>query len=286
MPSTTPGRPLAIAATLLDQGLRRRLAGALRRAPARGELTLHYQPRLHPRDGRRMGVEALLRWHHAPYGQVPPDAFIPIAEGSDLILALGTWVLRQATADAARHPELGRVAVNVSARQVASGALPTQVAAALAESGLPPERLELELTETLPLEDRPEAAAMLGRLRDSGIGLALDDFGAGHASFARLRALPFTTLKLDRSLIARLPEAPTDLAILRSIRDVARALGLRLVAEGVERPAQLAAIEALGFDEVQGFLLGRPVPLGSLAPAPAPPPEAMRHPAEAMDLAG
>ncbi|WP_165838879.1 EAL domain-containing protein [Roseicella frigidaeris] len=261
---------MAIATTLLDQELRRQLAGALRQAPARGELAIHYQPRVHPVDGRRLGAEALLRWRHARYGQVPPNTFIPIAEGSNLILALGGWVLRQAMADAARHPELGRVSINVSVRQVLSGRLPAQVATALAESGLPPERLELELTETLPLGDMAEAAAMLGRLRDCGIGIALDDFGAGYGSFQRLRELPFSTIKLDRSLIARLPEDAKDFAILWAIRDLARSLRLRLVAEGVERPEQLEAAIGLGFDEVQGFLLGRPAPLEALVGPTAP----------------
>jgi EAL domain-containing protein (putative c-di-GMP-specific phosphodiesterase class I) len=263
-------RPLAIAAGLLDRALRRRLAGQLRGALDRGELALHYQPRIRLRDGQRTGAEALLRWHHARRGNVPPADFIPVAEGSDLIIAIGGWVLCRAAADAARHPGLGRVSVNISARQVASGALPGQVDAALGESGLPPERLELELTETLPLGEGPEVAAMLGRLRDRGIGLALDDFGAGYASFARLRRLPFTTLKLDHSLVAQLPDQPADIAILRAIRDLGRALQLRLVAEGVERPEQRAALIALGFDEAQGYLFGMPMPLGTLIPAVPP----------------
>ena len=119
----------------------------------RGELALHYQPRIRLVDGRRTGAEALLRWHHPARGSVPPAAFIPIAEGSDLIVALGGWALRRAAADAARHPGLGRVSVNVSARQLAAGVLPAQVDLALAESGLAPERLELELTESLPLAE-------------------------------------------------------------------------------------------------------------------------------------
>jgi EAL domain-containing protein (putative c-di-GMP-specific phosphodiesterase class I) len=170
---------MAIAAGLLDRALRRRLATDLRGAIRRGELALHYQPRIRLADGHRNGAEALLRWHHTARGSVPPAAFIPIAEGSDLIVALGGWALRRAAADAARHPELGRVSVNISARQLAAGILPAQVDLAFAESGLAPERLELELTESLPLAEGTQVAAMLGALRGRGIGLALDDFGTG-----------------------------------------------------------------------------------------------------------
>jgi EAL domain-containing protein (putative c-di-GMP-specific phosphodiesterase class I) len=253
--------PIAIAAGLLDRALRRRLATDLRGAIGRGELTLHYQPRIRLADGRRNGVEALLRWHHAARGPVPPAAFIPIAEGSDLILAIGGWVLRRAAAEAARHPGLGRVSVNISARQLTAGVLPAQVDLALAESGLAPERLELELTESLPLAEGGQVAAMLGALRGRGIGLALDDFGTGYASFARLRRLPFNTLKLDQSLVASVPGQPADLAILRAVRDLGRAMQLRLVAEGVETPAQHALLAELGFEEAQGYLFGGPMPL-------------------------
>ncbi|MDO9708415.1 EAL domain-containing protein [Paracraurococcus lichenis] len=276
MPPNSMQRLLATAAGQFDRGLRRRLATDLRGAIGRSELTLHYQPRVRLRDGARLGAEALLRWHHARRGEVPPADFIPIAEDSDLIVALGGWVLRRAAADAMAHPELGRVAVNVSARQVASGALPRQVEEALAVTGLPPARLELELTESLPLEDAPEVVAMLQGLRDRGISLALDDFGTGYASFARLRRLPFTTLKLDHSLIDGVPGAERDLAILRALRDLAQALRLRLVAEGVERVEQAAILADLGFEEAQGYLFGGAAPLplpgrlapGALAPAP------------------
>ena len=264
MPVTPMERPIDIAAGLLDRALRRRLATDLRGAIGRGELTLHYQPRIRLADGRRSGAEALLRWHHAARGHVPPAAFIPIAEGSELILEIGGWVLRRAAAEAARHPGLGRVSVNISARQLAAGVLPAQLDRALAESGLAPERLELELTETLPLDAEPEVAAVLRAIRDRGIGLALDDFGAGYASFARLRRLPFSTLKLDRSLVMPLPGELADRAILRAVRDLGRAMRLLLVAEGVETPAQRAALDGIGFDEAQGYLFGEPMPLAAL----------------------
>lgn len=257
-------RPITIAAGLLDRALRRRLSTDLRGALGRGELALHYQPRLSLADGCRTGAEVLLRWTHAARGPVPPAAFIPIAEDSDLILGIGGWVLRRAAAEAARHPELGRISVNISARQLADDVLPAQVDRALAESGLAPDRLELELTESLPLAEGTQVAAMLGGLRGRGVSLALDDFGTGYASFARLRRLPFTTLKLDHSLLAPLPGQPADLAILRAIRDMGQAMQLRLVGEGVETPAQHALLTELGFDEAQGYFLGSPMPLEQL----------------------
>lgn len=267
MPSFDMGSALSVAAGLFARSLRRRagrdLAADLRHGLRRGELALHYQPQVDLRSGRPVGAEALLRWQHPREGAVPPDTFIPLAERSSLIVELGGWVLRRAAAEAAAHPGLGRVAVNISARQILAGALPGQVEAALAEAGLPPERLELELTETLLLDESAEVAAMLGRLRDRGIGLAIDDFGAGYASFARLRRLPFTALKLDRSLLPEHPGAPEDAAILHAVRDLGRALGLRLVAEGVERAEQRALLAGLGFDEGQGWLFGRPVPVES-----------------------
>ncbi|WP_165943426.1 EAL domain-containing protein [Roseicella aquatilis] len=258
--------PLAAVADRLSHGLRRRIAGALPGALRRGELTLQYQPRIRLRDGARIASEALLRWHHTEHGEIPPTAFIPLAEGSDLIVAIGGWVLRQAAADARAWPHLGRVSVNISARQLPGGILAAQVAEALQSSGLPPERLELELTETLALPEDAATIAMLRGLRDQGIGLALDDFGTGYAGFGPLRRLPLSTVKLDRSLVAPLPGEPGDIALLRGIRDTARALGLRLVAEGVERPEQRDALAALEFEEGQGFLFGRPAPLPPLAP--------------------
>ncbi|MBL6455106.1 EAL domain-containing protein [Belnapia sp. T6] len=241
--------------------MRRRLRADLRGAIRRGEMSLSYQPRIALADGRLTGAEALLRWNHPAHGPIPPATFIPLAEASSLILHLGGWVLREAAREAALWPEsAGIVSVNVSARQIEAGLLPAQVAEALAESGLPSDRLELELTETLALEERPETLRMLAALREDGIGLALDDFGIGHASLARLRWLPFTALKLDRSFLAHIPEEREDMAILRAIRDLSHALRIRMVAEGVERDAQRRCLEALDCEEAQGWLFGRPVP--------------------------
>jgi EAL domain-containing protein (putative c-di-GMP-specific phosphodiesterase class I) len=253
------GRSLDAAAGQLAHSLRRNLMTKLHGAPARGELSLHYQPRVGLPDGTPLGAEALLRWSHPMLGQVPPDRFIPLAEASGLILPLGGRVLREAAREAATWPAGGIVSVNVSPRQVSAGVLTGQVDAALGESGLDPARLELELTESLALADGEEARRMLGALRDRGIGLALDDFGTGHGSLARLRRLPFSTMKLDRSFIGKLPGDAGDAAILRAVRQLATALRLRLVAEGVERPEQRDFLVELGCDEAQGWLFGRPM---------------------------
>ena len=261
MPPASMKRTLDTAAGALDAGLRRRLAQDLHGAIGRGEMAVHYQPRVSLADGNIAGAEALLRWQHPTHGAIPPDTFIPIAESSDLILRLGGWVLREATREAAAWPAAaGTVSVNVSARQVECGLLPAQVDAALAASGLPPVRLELELTESLALQDTPETLRMLARLRDAGIGLALDDFGTGYGSLARLRRLPFSALKLDRSFVGNLPEDREDAAILRAIRDIAAAMKLRLVAEGVEQERQRRFLAGLGCEEAQGWLFGRAVP--------------------------
>ena len=261
MPPTTMQQTLDSAATALDRSLRRQLTTDLRGAVGRGEMRVHYQPRVSLADGSIAGAEALLRWHHPRHGAVPPISFIPLAEASGSILRLGGWVLREATREAAAWPaSAGTVSVNVSARQVECGLLPSQVAAALAASGLPAARLELELTESLSLGETPETLRMLAALREQGIGLALDDFGTGYGSLSRLRRLPFTALKLDRSFVGNLPEDREDAAILRAIRDLATAMDLRLVAEGVEQEAQRRFLAGLGCEEGQGWLFGRPVP--------------------------
>jgi EAL domain-containing protein (putative c-di-GMP-specific phosphodiesterase class I) len=265
MPPSSMGRALDAAAEDLARGLRRRLTTDLRGALDRGELALHYQPRVALPDARVLGAEALLRWQHPKHGNIPPNSFIPLAEASDLILPLGGWVLREAAREAAGWPpEAGSVSVNISARQIQAGVLPAQVEAALAESGLPPERLELELTESLALDTTEANQRMLGRLRDRGIGLALDDFGTGYGSLARLRRLPFSTLKLDRSFIGNLPGDAEDAAILQAVRAMAKALRLRLVAEGVERAEQRDFLQGIGCEEAQGWLFGRPVPAPAL----------------------
>jgi EAL domain-containing protein (putative c-di-GMP-specific phosphodiesterase class I) len=261
MPPSTMHSTLDAANARLDRALRRRLTGDLRQALGRGDLTVHYQPRVTLPDGRRSGAEALLRWQHPRLGNIPPGTFIPLAESSELIVDLGAWVLAEAARQAAswQGPRPGMVSVNVSARQLRGGALLGQVAAALEESGLPPERLELELTESMLVDGSADTLLTLAAIRDLGVGLALDDFGTGYASLSVLKRLPLTSLKLDRAFIRDLPGDAEDAAIVRGVRGIAGALGLDVVAEGVETEDQRAFLSGIGCEEAQGYLFGRPV---------------------------
>jgi EAL domain-containing protein (putative c-di-GMP-specific phosphodiesterase class I) len=244
---------------------RRRMQAELARAMATGGLALHFQVRVDLRSGRPLGAEALARWPHPALGNIPPTEFIPVAEECGLILDLGAWALEAACIDAARWPNnRGIVAVNVSSRQIEAGVLGSQVQKALAVSGLDPKRLELELTEGTLLDTSASALAALAELRATGVRLALDDFGTGFASLAAVRKLPLTTLKIDRSFVSGLPEEPEDVAIIRAVADIGRALRLQLVAEGVETAAQRTALISLGITEGQGWLYGRPVPSAAL----------------------
>lgn len=238
---------------------RRRLEQDLRQAVQQENFTLLYQPRFCLRTGAVVGCEALVRWPHRRRGLVSPAAFIPLAEQSGLITRIGGFVLRAACQEAAcwKH---GIVSVNVSARQLSDQALLGQVATALESSGLAPERLELELTESMLLQVDTDALLCLSALRDQGIGLALDDFGTGYASLGMLKRLPLSAMKLDRSLVRTLPEEAEDVAIVRAAVQTGHALGLTVVGEGVELEAQHDFLAAIGCDEAQGFLLARPMP--------------------------
>jgi EAL domain-containing protein (putative c-di-GMP-specific phosphodiesterase class I) len=255
---------LESAAGLLSRNLKRRLALELRHSLETGGLSLHYQPRVILESGRTSGAEALLRWHHPKRGNIPPATFIPLAETSELITDIGGWVLRQATREAAgwTPPQPGRaapvVSVNVSARQLRQGRLLAQVSRALEESGLPPERLELELTESMLVDGSPDTLLTLAAIRDLGVGLALDDFGTGYASLSVLKRLPLTTLKLDRAFVRDLPHDAEDTAIVRAVQGIASALKLEVVAEGVETEDQRAFLSGIGCEEAQGYLFGRP----------------------------
>ena len=253
------GSGLEVANSQLSRALRRRLALELRGALAAGSLALHYQPRVTLPDGRACGAEALLRWHHPKRGNIPPGLFIPIAEGSELISDIGGWVLRQATQEAAGWAQSPAVvSVNVSARQLRGGLLLRQVAQALEESGLPPERLELELTESMLVDGSADTLLTLAAIRDLGVGLALDDFGTGYASLAVLKRLPLSTIKLDRAFVRDLPHDAEDSAIVRAVQSIASALKLEVVAEGVETEDQRAFLSGIGCEEAQGYLFGRP----------------------------
>lgn len=242
---------------------RNRMDRALRRVIGHGGLVLHYQPRFCLAQGRMTGAEALVRWPDRRRGLILPDEFIPLAERSDAIHALGRWVLHAACAEAARWGGIG-VTVNVSPRQLLEGALLHDVGEALAGSGLPAEMLELDLTEAALLGCEPDTLLALSALRDVGVRLALDDFGVGAASLAMLKRLPLTALKIDRLLVRELPESHEDAAIADAAVRTGHALGLTVVAEGIETEPQRALLAGLGCDEGQGYLFGRPAPATSL----------------------
>jgi EAL domain-containing protein (putative c-di-GMP-specific phosphodiesterase class I) len=232
---------------------------ALRHAAQRGELELHYQPQRDLRTGRITVVEALLRWRREPGVLTPPADFIPIAEDCGLIVPIGAWVLQQACRQAVRWPDLV-VAVNVSAVQLHSGQLEQQVREALADSGLAPQRLELELTESVLLERVHDALPTLERLRRLGVLLSIDDFGTGYSSLAYLQRLSVDRLKIDRAFVAPLAGArDADQALVGAIVTMARQLGLHTVAEGVESEALCPALAALGCEAVQGYASARPM---------------------------
>ncbi|MDA8051312.1 MAG: EAL domain-containing protein [Rhodospirillales bacterium] len=252
---------------------RRRLERDLRAAVSSGGLILYYQPRLQLASGAIVGAEALLRWPHPRHGLISPATFIPISERTDLITGIGGFVLRTACQEAMRWPAAGQrpapvVSVNVSARQFADRVLLEQLSAALELSGLPPERLELELTESVMLdtdiETDIETLLTLSAIRDLGIGLALDDFGAGYASLSMLKRLPLTTVKLDRSLVRGLPDNREDAAIVQAVITAGHALGLVMGAEGIETEVQRAFLSGIGCDEGQGFLFSHPQPAAAL----------------------
>lgn len=242
---------------------RRRLAieDGLRHAVERGEIDVHWQPKVDLASWQIIGAEALMRWSHPELGRVGPDEFIPIAEQCGLIEHLGRWVLEQACRAATNELQGLTISVNVSAMQVQFGHFLADLTALLERHQLEPQRLELELTESVILDDPDQALAMLHAIRETGVRLALDDFGTGYSSLSYLRTFPFDTLKIDRSFITELLTREDAQAIVRMITELAITLGKRTVCEGVETAEQLDAICATGCNEVQGYLISAPVPL-------------------------
>ncbi len=251
----------------LDQAVRERraLGEALRAAIEAGALEIHYQVQTQVSDGAIRGYEALLRWRHPVRGNVPPSEFIPLAEESGLILPLGEWVLRQACATAAQWPAPYKVAVNLSAAQFAHRDLPELVRQTLADTGLPPHRLELELTESTLIVDRARSLAILRQIKKLGVNIALDDFGTGYSSLDTLRTFPFDKIKLDRSFTADIATSRQAAAIVRAVLALGHSLDIAVLAEGIETETQLAVLRLEGCDEAQGYLLGRPLPENALA---------------------
>ena len=249
----------------MDQAVTRRvrIEQDLRGAWERGELTLAYQPIYRVSDKTLLGAEALLRWQHPVHGQVAPSVFIDVAEQSGLIETIGPAVVRAACKDAMRWRREGAgqlfVSVNVSARQLRSGDFHDQVTAALAESGLPPRLMHIELTETAVLGDEEQARQILSSLRDLGIKVWLDDFGTGFSGLSHLRRVPVDGVKIDRSFIADVLRDPDDLALTTAIIAMAHSLGMTVVAEGVEKEGQCDLLRARGCDLAQGYWLGHPM---------------------------
>jgi diguanylate cyclase (GGDEF)-like protein len=247
---------------------RLRIESELSRALAHGEFGLVYQPIIDMRSRRMVGVEALVRWHHPQRGTIGPAAFIPIAESSGLIVELGRHVLELATRQIAQWEADGfgdfYVAVNASARQLRDGLLLEQVSRALKASGADPSRLEIEITEHSLVDDHDIAVRTLVSLRGLGVRAAIDDFGTGLSSLAYLRRLPIDKLKIDRGFVRELPGNESDAAIVTAIASMAHALGLRVVAEGIETAAQREYLADLLVDFGQGYLFGRPMPAADL----------------------
>ena len=239
------------------------LENQLRRAVEREELVLYYQPKVNAGTGEVVGAEALMRWEHSEMGFVPPDKFIPVAEDAGLITALGDWALRTACRQNKAWQDAGlppvRIAVNVSSRQFQEGVV-EKVRSALEDSGLAPEHLVLELTESMIMENPEDAVRMLREIRDLGVKLSVDDFGTGYSSLAYLKSFPLAELKIDRSFISGIADDPDDAAIVTAIVAMSHSLGLRVVAEGIETEDQLTYLQERGCDECQGFYFSPPVP--------------------------
>jgi diguanylate cyclase (GGDEF)-like protein/PAS domain S-box-containing protein len=249
----------------MDVTIRRRatLSNALRKVLDRGELHLVYQPRLGMADQRIIGVEALLRWHSEEHGDIPPTQFIPLAEESGLILEIGEWVLREACLTLRRWHDHGldglAMSVNVSVLQLLRGDFPGVVERVLADTGLSPRALELELTESVVMANAEQTADKLQAFRRMGVSLAIDDFGTGYSSLSYLKRLPINTLKIDKEFVDDLPLGTDDAAITTTIIAMARSLGLNVVAEGVETQAQMEFLREHHCDEIQGFWLSPPL---------------------------
>jgi diguanylate cyclase len=243
------------------------LAGELRKAIDTGELEVHYQPKSELATGRVCGVEALVRWRHPRYGIIGPDHFIPVAESAGLIRPLTSFVLISAVENQRELRALGydlEVAVNLSVRSVLDVNLPNQIAQILSDHGVPPQSLTLEITEGSVMADPTRTIGILGRLAQLGVSISVDDFGTGYSSLSYLKRLPANEVKIDRTFVAGMLANDSDRAIVRSTVDLARNLGLRAVAEGVEDEATWDALCDLGCDYAQGYYVSPPLPVTEL----------------------
>jgi EAL domain-containing protein (putative c-di-GMP-specific phosphodiesterase class I) len=239
----------------------------LRLALAGNQFELHYQPIVNVASTEVSSFEALLRWRHPTRGRIPPLDFIPLAEETGLIIPIGDWVLREACAQAAKWPGHVRIAVNLSPVQFKNAHLVASVVGALAASGLAANRLEVEITESVLLQESDATLSVLHQLRDLGVAISMDDFGTGYSSLSYLRKFPFDKIKIDQSFIRDLADGGDSLAIVRAVTGLGSSLGITTLAEGVETAEQLARLKAEGCIEAQGFLFG----------AAKPADEAIRH---------
>jgi EAL domain-containing protein (putative c-di-GMP-specific phosphodiesterase class I) len=244
------------------------LERSLRQALERNEFIAHYQPQVEISSGRVIGAEALLRWNRPGAGMMAPDKFIPLAEETGLIVPIGRIVLQQACTEARRRQDAGspgfRIAVNLSPRQFTQSELVADVQRILKDTGLAPESLELEITESMLMDNPERAAGILRELRVAGVQLAIDDFGTGYSSLSYLKRFPVNTIKIDRSFIQDVPADADDVAITHAIIAMGRSLRLSVVAEGVETAAQAEFLQVHGCDMMQGYLISRPVPAADL----------------------
>jgi predicted signal transduction protein with EAL and GGDEF domain len=245
------------------------LETALRRALERNQFSLHYQPKVDMLTGQITGVEALLRWEHPNFGMVSPMQFIPLAEETGLIVPIGRWVLREACAQNMAWQRRGlrpvSMAVNLSPRQFADPHLLQDVDEALVASGMSPVLLQLEVTESMVMRNVSRAIRVLDAIQSRGIRIAIDDFGTGHSSMSLMKQFPIDTIKIDRSFVRDLANDPEDQAIAQAIISMGKALGMTVVAEGVETVEQQTFLRDHGCDEMQGFIFSKPVPVRELA---------------------
>jgi predicted signal transduction protein with EAL and GGDEF domain len=246
----------------MDEHMLTRLAMEqdLRKALPSGEFELYYQPVVNLQSGAISGFEALIRWNHPQRGLISPATFIPLAEETGFIVPMGEWVIRQACLTAAQWPGHLHVAVNISASQFRNTGLMQVIVNSLAASGLSPTRLEIEITETVLLQDKEATLAILHQLRALGIRIAMDDFGTGYSSLTYLQSFPFDKIKIDRSFVKDITENAGSLNIVRAVASLANGMGMTATAEGVETNEQLDRITAEGCTEMQGYLFSRPLP--------------------------
>ena len=249
----------------MDAESRRRatVLASLRKALDRGEFRLVYQPRMALADGRITGVEALLRWHSSELGEISPVTFIPLAEESGLVLPIGEWVMQEACQTLKRWRSQGlneiSIGINVSVLQLLRGNLPAHLRRVLEETGVPANRVELEVTESMVMQNAEQTTHVLNEMRTIGVSLAIDDFGTGYSSLVYLKRLPIDTLKIDKEFIGDLTRDPDDEAITATVITIGHSLGLNVIAEGVETEQQLAYLREQGCDEIQGFWLSTPL---------------------------